>query len=148
MAAVTNRGKFLLLNSFFRATGTPTNIFAALITDAVVPTVDINTLSELTEIAAGNGYTSGGIELDRNATDFDVLTEDDTGDDAIIQVLDLVWTASTGPLPASGDGASYLVLTTDEVPWATGRLLRTLTWVLRLPFLTVNHSLSRTPRSN
>jgi hypothetical protein len=115
MAGVTNRGKFLLLQEFFRATGAPTNIFAALITDAVVPTEDTDTFSELTEIAAGNGYTAGGISLTRNATDFDVLTENDGAtDNAIVQVKDLVWTASSGPLPASGDGARYLVLTDDD----------------------------------
>lgn len=110
----TNRGKFLALDVLFRNTGAPTNFFVALVTSAVTPTADTNTLSELTEIAAGNGYTSGGFSLSRNATDFDVLTEDDTNDKALVQVKDIVWTAAAGPIPASGSGARYAVLTTDE----------------------------------
>lgn len=113
--ALTNRGKYLMLQAYFRNTGAPTNFYAALVTSAVAPTVDTNTLSELTEIAAGNGYTSGGISLARNATDFDVLTEDDVNDRGEVQTKDLVWTASGGNLPASGSGARYLVITTDEV---------------------------------
>jgi hypothetical protein len=69
---------------------------------------------ELTEIAAGNGYTAGGISLTKNSTDFDVLTEDDTGDLGKIQIKDLTWTASGGSLPGSGNGARWAVLTDDN----------------------------------
>lgn len=58
MAGFTNKGKFTIFDSFFRATGTPTNLHIALITNAVVPDADINTFGELTEIADGNGYTT------------------------------------------------------------------------------------------
>lgn len=110
----TNRGKYLLLGQRFRAATAPTNLYVALATAAVAPTADTNTLSQLTEVAAGNGYTSGGISLTPGATDFDVYTEDDTNDYAFVQLKDIVWTASGGNLPASGDGASWGVLTTDE----------------------------------
>ncbi len=110
-SGMTNRGKKLLLDYVFRATALPTNFYVALITSAAAPTADTNTFSELTEIAAGNGYTSGGISLTKNSTDFDVLTEDDTGDKALIQIKDLVWTASGGAIPASGNGARYAILT-------------------------------------
>ncbi len=110
-SGMTNRGKKLLFDYVFRATALPTNFYVALITSAVAPTADTNTFSELTEIAAGNGYTSGGIALTKNSTDFDVLTEDDTNDKAIIQIKDLVWTASGGAIPASGNGARYAILT-------------------------------------
>lgn len=110
----TNRGAFRILQSFFRATSTPTNLFIALVTSAVAPVVDTNTFSELTEVASGNGYTAGGISLSRNSTDFDVLTEDDTNDRAIIQLRDIVWTASGGNLPGSGSGARYAILTDDN----------------------------------
>lgn len=56
----------------------PTNLYVALVTSANVPDADTNILSDLTEITAGNGYTSGGFQLDMNSTDFDVITEDDT----------------------------------------------------------------------
>jgi hypothetical protein len=110
----TNRGRYKALEHVFRGAALPTNFFVALITNAAVPTVDTNTLGELTQIASGNGYTTNGISLTKNATDFDVLTEDDTNDRALIQIKDLVWTASGGTLPASGSGAYYAVLTDDN----------------------------------
>lgn len=115
MAGFTNRGKFNILGRYFRGVAFPTNFYAALVTSAVAPVADTNTKSELTEIAAGNGYTTGGISLTRNSTDFDVLTEDDTNDRALVQIKDLVWTASGGPIPSSGSGARYMILTDDNV---------------------------------
>jgi hypothetical protein len=114
MAGWTNKGKFQMLGRIYRGVALPTNYYVALCTSANTPTADTNTLSQLTEIAAGNGYTSGGIQLSKNATDFDVLTEDDTNDRALIQIRDLVWTASGGALPASGNGARWAVLTDDN----------------------------------
>jgi len=110
----TNRGKYLLLGWSFPRVALPTNFYVALVTDAVEPTVDINTLGQLTQIATGNGYTDGGYQLTPNDTDFDVLTEDDSGDKALVQVKDIVWTASGGSIPDSGDGARYAVLTDDN----------------------------------
>ena len=115
MAGWTNRGKYNALNYVFRNAAEATNFYVFLATSATAPTADINTKSELTEIATGNGYTAGGISLNRDATDFDVLTEDDTNDRALIQIKDLVWTASGGNLPASGNGARYAILTDDNV---------------------------------
>lgn len=109
----TNKGRYRLLGLL--AGGTlPTNFYVALVTSATSPTVDINTLSELTEIATGNGYTAGGIQLSKNSTDFSNLTEDDTNDLASVDIKDLVWTASGGNLPASGSGARWAVLTDDN----------------------------------
>jgi hypothetical protein len=112
-----------MFNSYFRTQNTPSNFYAALVTSATAPTVDTNTLSQLTEIAAGNGYTAGGISLTRNTTDFDSLVEDDSTDLAKLQIKDLVWTASGGPLPATGSGARYMVLTTDEVTVGTRQIV-------------------------
>lgn len=112
--AVTNRGKYLILQEFFRNPTEFTTLYIALITSAAAPTVDTNTFSELTEIAAGNGYTAGGISLSRNSTDFDTLTEDDSGNLAYIRLRDIVWTASGGSLPGSGNGARYAILTDDN----------------------------------
>ncbi len=105
MAGFTNRGKKHILDVVYRNAAEPTNYYVALVTSAVAPTADTNTLSELTEIAAGNGYTAGGFQLARNSTDFDVSTEDDALDRALVQVKDVVWTAAGGNLPASGNGA-------------------------------------------
>ncbi len=112
---MTNRGKYLILQGVFRNTGLPTNFYMALADQTTTPTVDHNIFSEHTEIPAGNGYTSGGISLARNGTDFDVLTEDDTNDRALVQAKDLVWTASGGNLPASGTGARWMDCLDDNV---------------------------------
>lgn len=110
----TNKGMFRLMDAYFRAGTEPTTFFIALATSAATPGVDTNTLSELTQIASGNGYTTNGISVARNATDFDSLVENDTDDRAEIQLKDEVWTASGGSLPASGDGARWAVLTDDN----------------------------------
>lgn len=115
MAGWTNKGKFRCLDSFFRAQNTPTNFYIALATSAAAPTADINTLSELTEIAAGNGYTQGGYQLNRDTTDFDSHTENDANDRSDLQIKDVVWTAAGGSIPGSGSGARYAVLTDDNV---------------------------------
>ena len=83
------------------------------------PNADIDTMAGLTQIATGNGYSDGGISLARNATDFDVLTEDDTNDKALVQVKDIVWTASGGTLPSDGVGATYAVITDDNATVAS-----------------------------
>lgn len=110
MPGVTNRGKFLTLSYKYRAATRPSNYYIALVTSAVAPTADTNTLSELTQISSGTGYTTNGQSLTPNATDFDVLTEDDTNDRAFIQLRDITWTAAGGNLGA----ARYAVLTDDN----------------------------------
>ena len=111
----TNRGKYTNLDCFFRGGTIPTNFYVGLVTSAVAPGPDINTFGELTEIAAGNGYTTGGYQLTPNSTDFDVINEDDSNDLAKIQIKDVVWTASGGSIPDSGNGARYAVLLDDNV---------------------------------
>ena len=111
MAGLTNRGKYHLLRQF-RGVAAEAKYYVALVTDT--PDEDTNTMSDLTEIAAGNGYTSGGYQLTPGETDFDTYTEDDDNDKALVQVKDVVWTASGGTIPDSGDGALYAVLTDDH----------------------------------
>lgn len=111
----TNRGKYSIAGWAFRGATIPTNFYVALITDAVAPTADINTFGELTEITAGNGYTTGGYQLTPNDTDFDTLTEDDANDRGLVQIKDVVWSASGGPIPSAGDPARYAVLLDDNV---------------------------------
>jgi hypothetical protein len=114
MAGFTNRGKKLMYDSYFRAASTPTVFYLVLCTSAVTPTADTNTLSDLTQIASGNGYTTNGQSVSRNSTDFDYLNEDDGNDYAQIQLKDFGWTATGGSLPASGNGARLAVLTDDN----------------------------------
>jgi len=115
MAGMTNRGKKVRDDYYFRRQGTlPTNFYVMLFTAAIAPGPDVNLVSDLTEIPAGNGYTSGGYQLSPNTTDFDLLTEDDANDKSIMQVKDVIYTASGGNLPASGSGARYAGLTDDN----------------------------------
>ena len=119
----TNRGSYMMIGSYFRAEATPANFFAALVTVAVAPVADTNTFGQLTEITAGNGYTSGGQSVARSAVGFDVWTEDDTNDRALVQLVDQVWTASGGPIPASGGGARYMALLDDNVTIASRQVI-------------------------
>lgn len=111
MPGFTNRGFKILADTYYRGATAPANFNVALVTSATAPDADTNTLSDLTEIAAGNGYTTGGISVARNTTDFDSLVENDASDRAELQIKNLVWTGSGGPIPASGNGARYAVLT-------------------------------------
>lgn len=78
------------------------------------PGPDTNTLSDLSEIPAGNGYTSGGQAVERSVVGFPTLTEDDANDQSTLVMKNLTFTASGGNLPASGNGAAFLVLTDDN----------------------------------
>ena len=101
-----------MLDTYFRGAAISGSGFAVfLATSAVTPTQDSNVKTDVTEIATGDGYSAGGINVARDSTDFDVLTEDDTNDWALVQIKDLVWTASGGPIPASGNGARWALLT-------------------------------------
>ena len=114
MSGITNRGKLLLLQYAFRTSGRPANYYVALCTSAQTPTADTNLLSDLTQIAVGDGYSNGGYQLTPGDTDFDENTENDASDLANIQIKDVVWNASGGSIPASGNGARWAVLTTNE----------------------------------
>ncbi len=123
MPGWTNRGKLNIVEWAFRKANIPTNLYLALVTSAVAPNADINTLGELTQIATGNGYADGGYQLAMNSTDFDMITEDDTNDRSRIQVKDIAWIAAGGSIPASGDGARYAVLTDDNATIANREVL-------------------------
>ena len=112
-SGTTDRGKKLLLDYAFEASTVPTTYYLALCTSAVTPTKAINTFSEMTQIATGQGYVDGGESLTA-ATDFTV-TEVDGAVGAKVVVADVTWTASGGNLPASGDGARWAVLLDGNV---------------------------------
>jgi hypothetical protein len=111
--AWTNRGVKRILDIAFRAQNIPTHWYAVLCTDAAAPARTTNTMAELTQIATGNGYTTGGYQLTRNTTDWVDLNEDDSTHFASTVAKDVVWTASGGTLPSSGT-ARYLVITDDH----------------------------------
>jgi hypothetical protein len=123
MAGVTNRGKKLILEYFTGRTARPTNFYLAMLTAASAPTADSNVISDHTQIATGNGYTDGGYQLTPGSTDFDASSESDAADTALIQLKDISWTASGGNVPASGGGARYAVMTTDEATVANRQVI-------------------------
>jgi len=116
MAGATNKGKYRILEAMARAASFPATFRLALVKST--PNPDTNTLGDLTEIATGPGgasdpYNSGGKTVNRDATDFDTLTEDDTNDKAFVQLKDFSWNAagSGGTIPSDGAGATYAVIT-------------------------------------
>jgi hypothetical protein len=127
---VTNRGKRRELDVVYRGQNVPGGFYVALVTAAASPTVDTNLWSDLSanEIAAGNGYTAGGQAVARSTSGFDVLTEDDAADRALVQAANVVWTASGGSIPASGSGARWAVLLDDNGTPANREVL--LVWDL------------------
>ena len=122
MASVmTNKGKYKILGWAFRQETIPTDFYMALITSVYEPINVTNVFSQCTEVSLGNGYATGGGTggtgsgvINPDGTDFDVWTEDDTNHWAIVQIKDIVWTASGGTLPDT-DSARYAVLLDDNV---------------------------------
>jgi len=78
-----------------------------------IPGPDTNILADLDEVAVGNGYNAGGKAIARTAVGFDVITEDDDNDLGKIQLADVEWLASGGPIPSDSVGARFLLLLDD-----------------------------------
>jgi len=124
LASWTARGKRLLLETYLTGSALPgTGFNVALVTDAVPPTPATLTLGDLVEVAAGNGYVSGGLARARSAAGFPSLVEMDAQDQARVTIGDPIWSAVGGSIPASGDPARWLVLTTDEATPADRQVL-------------------------
>jgi hypothetical protein len=119
----TNRGAYLMLGVFFRGATAPSTFYAPLYTSAIAPDQDRNTNADMTQIATGNGYSDGGASVARSAAGFDVYTEDDTNNRALVQCADIVYTASGGNLPSSGNGARYIGLTDDNATVANRQII-------------------------
>jgi hypothetical protein len=121
----TNRGAYRFIEYSLKGTwagGSKPSVFKiVLITGTPAPTRATNTFSGLTEIAAGNGYTSGGEDMAAFASW--TYSEDDTSNWARGQSTSVVWTASGGTLPASGDPIRYAVITDDNATLANREVL-------------------------
>ena len=116
---ITDRGKMWMVAWAFEDTTASDTLFIMLCTSDVTPDADTETFATLTPIASGNGYTStGGIGategflLTNAGTDFNTITE--ASGYAYIRIRDIVWTATSGPIPSSGDGARWAVLTDNN----------------------------------
>ena len=110
MAFWTNIALFRALDRYYRGAPPPGFFYLAFVTDTPAPTAQTQTLSELTEIAAGNGYSSGGIPL--TIAPFPTFIQEAAASSA--ELKDIVVGAVGGPIPSSGSGARYAVLTNDN----------------------------------
>lgn len=120
----TNRGLLRLLTYAFRGMAIPDHYYIALVTAAQAPSWSTNTIGDLTQIAAGNGYSAGGYALTPGETDFDELNEESSDEYyAEIKIKDISFDAAGGNIPASGDGAAYAVLTNDNATVANREVL-------------------------
>ncbi len=119
----TTRGLVRFFFYVFRNADRPANYYLALLTSAVAPTHDTKDMSQVTQIATGNGYTDGGYALNLNATDFEAIIEDDVNQLAELHIKQVVWNATTGALPSSGNPAQYIVLTTGDATIANREIL-------------------------
>jgi hypothetical protein len=119
MAGFTNRGKARLLEGFLRniyrdkdgnSVAFPTSWKVGLYTLAAAdPTADNDLFLPASEPTNG-GYSSGGLTLERSATGWDTMTEDDTNDKGIIKGKDIVFTATGTTL-----GPVQWAILTDDV---------------------------------
>jgi len=112
-ASWTNRGKLRAMQAFLQNRAI-TGFNIAFITDTNVPTEDTKVFSELEEIATGNGYSTGGIPVARNAVNFAGTFEDDVNDLAAVGMALVSIVATGGTIPSSGDGISYLVFLDND----------------------------------
>lgn len=89
-----------LMNKLLDLFGTTDTLKAIIHTDAPVVATD-NALSDLTEIAGNNGYTSGGEDIQNDSTR--------TGGTVTMTAVDVVWTASGGNLGSSTTGRYFTI---------------------------------------
>lgn len=108
----TNRGKLKFLQRLHAGTSLPSNFYVALVTST--PSPDTNVLGDLSQINTGNGYSSGGVQVGLDTTDWTGATEDDTNVKAKIKLTDAIFAASGGAIPNGGSNPTYAVLTDDN----------------------------------
>ena len=102
MATYTKYEHFIeaVFNKEIDAFGTDDTFKAAIHTDAPVVATD-DELADLTQIAGNNGYTTGGDDIQNDATR--------TGDTVTFTAVDVVWTAATGNLGSSTTGRYFSI---------------------------------------
>lgn len=116
-SGVTNKGKAYFGKAALRPdlVSVTTQLKAVYVTSSATLNADVNTFADVgSEIAAGSGYSSGGINITLDATGTPTVTEDDANDRADFTIRNMVLTASGGSIPASGGGARYIVITDDN----------------------------------
>lgn len=101
-----------LCNKIIDAFGATDAWKAAIHTDAPAPTTDAS-LSDLTQIAGSNGYTTGGADITYSSTR--------TTTTVTATAVDVVWTASGGNLGASTTGRYFSIY--DDTPTSPADVL-------------------------
>lgn len=109
MPTWSNNGKYLLFRALF-FNSVPSKFYMALITNDQIPGPDNNDLDYLTEVYPGNGYTEGGQEISSGSSSFDYCGINNATDKAVVQLVDIVFTATGEGIPVTGKGAYYAVL--------------------------------------
>ena len=89
-----------LTDKLFDLFGTTDTLKIAIHTDAPTAATD-DELADLTQIAGSNGYTTGGEDIQNDATR--------TGGTVTMTAVDVVWTASGGNLGASTTGRYFSI---------------------------------------
>ena len=113
----TDYGIYRMLDITFRSATAPTACSVRLLANLTGADVDAENFSGLTEVSAGNGYSTGGVTVPLSSVGFDVLADDSGNNRQYLQLADVSWTASGGDISALG---AALVMTdsgTDKV-WA------------------------------
>ena len=111
---ITNRAKIRRNNLFLRGDPAPNGFSIVLVTGSVEPGPDTKILGELDEIPAGNGYASGGEPINRDNIDFPISDENDDTDSGNVTMRDVTFNAVDGPIPSSGPGIKFFVLTDNN----------------------------------
>lgn len=137
-SGVTDKGKAWILETTFRKQMNGTTIsdrmYVALIKATTTPTADLEEWGDLSgaEIADGNGYSQTNKKpIDRGTTDFNVISSDadaETNNYGHVQLENVEWTAVTGALPSSGDGARYAILMDNKGGSANDATNQVLAW--------------------
>jgi hypothetical protein len=115
---VTVRGMARAFDAYFRGQGIPPQFYTALSSAAHPPTTSTATLSDLAEVAVGNGYGAGGLALPRDSSGFPAsgFVEEDQALRVSLTLRDVVWTATGGSLPAAIPARYLSLLDADPVP--------------------------------
>lgn len=94
----------------------PTAAKVILLSSIPAAPVDVILATGVTEVANGNGYSTGGLSVSLNSTD--LAHSDDTGNNRQdITLADQQWTASGGSIAAAGAALVFTEGGTDYV-WA------------------------------
>lgn len=121
-----NRGKRLMQARGVGRSALPTKFKLALVLAAYTPNPDHATWADVSasEIAAGAGYSAGGIDIEASNVGFTADAQDDSGDTGDVTMKDAVYQATGGgTIPVSGLGAAYAVLMDFNATQANGQLI-------------------------